>query len=200
VSSPFPRLRAHLTWLEQHWQDYRDTCDDIAPAELRSTAAGAGRATGHSDPTPTIALVDTGYHGTLEGIQGAVAQLDWCVQQVQAVITRHGAIAREREQLKPRITCDGSFDPLCGRIAAPDRGGKCHQCWMDARKRLNDASTLHTTPKSGTSDYDSRSLSLVRHASTSCLLCGQTFAASGTDEEAIRADVTRRKAEHTCTA
>lgn len=206
--SPIPRMRAHLQWLEQHWADYQETCIDLLPDAIRA-AGGGSRGSGHSDPVPNIALADeigdNGYADNYENLQGALATLEHIVGQVQRVITTEGRIARERHILKSRlITCDGSFDPLCGNEADPHRGGKCASCYWKAYRNLRKATTsLHCNDSRAIDGYDSSELSpveriplLVRHANTECPLCGAHFSASGTDDKAIQANVLEQLHEH----
>lgn len=204
-------VEAHVKWIAEHWDTYRETCWASAPDVLRAGGSSDRRTPGHSDPTSVIATFDTGYDDTEEGLTAALAQVRWVIDRMQTMLVNHGPQAREADQNRVRLRCDGSIDPLCTNYAAPGRRGLCDACYMrnyrsrvttrdqHQREPVTEPATVRAigSPVSVEPQLPTAGL---RTATAECIHCGQAFTAAGYDEQQARTDAVNLRDRHQCSA
>ena len=201
-------VEAHVKWIAENWDTYRETCWALGPDVLRAGGNSDRRTPGHSDPTSVIALADTGYTDTEEALTATLAQVRWVIDRMQTMLVQHGPQAREADANRQRLRCDGSIDPLCTEYASVGRNGICEKCyWRDYRARKRAATSpatpdvVHSANLDKCDPVEQLLPSLQRYTAVmECLHCGETFTAEGPDDIQARGDVQILKDRHQCAA
>lgn len=163
--------------LAHQWPAYMSTVAAMAPPLLRAAGRDPGRASGHADPTPTLALAHDHHDEIVEAVGAWLAQGRWIQDHMRSPLGAEGPGAREAEADMSRGRCSGAIDPTCTRQAVVSNaaGNKwAGLCWACIKRSQRAAvQDGHKGIRADVQDGELRSASLDRSASAegTCSQC-----------------------------
>ena len=122
--------------LAHQWPAYLATVAALSPPLLRAAGSDPGRASGHADPTPGLALALDHHDDVVEAIGAWLEQGRWITERVLRPIAAEGPRVALGEREQRLALC---ADPLCAEYAVAR--GLCKPHYDADRYRRQQADT-----------------------------------------------------------